>query len=61
MVSINVQFADATAAIVVAYFAGPQDENAWPNQSVIEASDARWKAFYGSMLPINQGTLPTPD
>lgn len=40
-----VQFADATQTKVVSIFSGPQDEIEYPNQGVIEDTDARYLAF----------------
>lgn len=51
MVKVHVQFADADESQVVAYFAGPQDQDDFPHQGVIEVTDARWRAFYEAAVP----------
>lgn len=58
METINVQFADSTEAVVVAYFSGPQDPDVYPNQGKIGADDARWKTFLGSLPEAMQVGLP---
>lgn len=58
--ALNVQFADATAEVIVAYFCAPQNETFFPNQGLVETNDARWSAFYGSLPPIMSMNLPAP-
>lgn len=60
MTTINVQFADSTQAVIISYFAGPQDPDVWPNQGVIDASDARWAAFYKIFSGQIQTGMPIP-
>jgi hypothetical protein len=43
--TINVQFSDASEQEVIAYFASPQDAEAYPNQAQIDESDPRYLAF----------------
>lgn len=60
MSEINVSFSDATEATITSYFACPQDPGVWPNQGVMQSSDARWKTFYET-LPANAAQfLPAP-
>jgi len=60
MTTINVQFADSTDAVIVGYFAGPQNPTAWPNQGTVQSNDSRWEAFYNAQPSIFQQGLPTP-
>ncbi|MFP3652308.1 MULTISPECIES: hypothetical protein [Burkholderia] len=46
MTTINVQFSDSTESEVVAYFASPQDPEAYQHLGTIDTSDARWASFY---------------
>jgi hypothetical protein len=60
MTTINVQFADSTEQVVVAYFAAPQSATAWPNQGTVDSSSALWATYYNSLPEfINQG-MPAP-
>ncbi|MBU9661891.1 hypothetical protein KTF22_08300 [Burkholderia multivorans] len=58
--NINVQFSDATEETIIAYFACAQDATIYPNQGVIETSDARWKAYYSALPAIMQAGPPAP-
>jgi hypothetical protein len=60
MNKVNIQFSDSTQDVVIAYFSNAQDEAAYPNQGVLDLSDARWKAFYDSHTPFLQSLLPAP-
>ena len=42
---VNVQFSDATEKVVIAFFACPQDPDAYPNQGQIDDSDPMYLAF----------------
>lgn len=58
METLNVQFADATEAAIITYFASPQDPAAYENLGTVTTSDPRWKAFYDAN-PF-QWMLPEP-
>jgi hypothetical protein len=60
---INVQFTDASAQIIQAYLASPQDPDLWPNQGTVSTSDPRWKTFYDAVYPFGPpmwGGMPEP-
>lgn len=57
---INVQFSDSSETEIVAYFAGPQDPEVYPNLGVLPSSDARWKEFFDSTAAEVQRSLPQP-
>ena len=61
MATVNIMFSDATETVVIAYFAGPQDPEFYPNQATMDTSDPRWKTFYESMPDYLQEWLPRPD
>jgi hypothetical protein len=58
---INVQFTDASAQVIQAYLASPQDPDLWPNQGTVEASDPRWKVFYDAQPELSRQYLPSPE
>lgn len=58
---IYVQFYDDTEAVVAAYWSTPQDPQYYPNQGSMDTSDPRWHAYYDSLDPFFQASLPTPD
>jgi hypothetical protein len=60
MTTLNVSFTDATEAAINAYFGSPQDIDAWPYQGQIATSDARWEAYYDSLLTGQQKFVPAP-
>ncbi|MFJ1214530.1 hypothetical protein [Burkholderia pyrrocinia] len=59
MTTLNVQFSDSAESKVVAYFSAQQDPAVYENLGTIEASDARWSAFYQSAGGAQSG-LPAP-
>ncbi len=59
MTTLNVQFSDASKLTIVAYFACPQSDSAYPNLGTVESSDSRWTAFYSAVDGIATG-LPAP-
>ena len=60
MTQIYVQFEDTTDEVVVSCFGGPQDETVWSNQSIVDSSDLRWKAYYDKQAFTIQQMLPAP-
>ncbi|WP_157642633.1 hypothetical protein [Burkholderia ubonensis] len=60
MSTINVQFSDSTEKTIVAYFSGPQSASAYQNFGTVDASDARWAAFYAAQGAQTQALLPSP-
>ncbi len=54
-----VQFSDSNKTEIIAYLAGPQDPEIFPNQGEIEADDLRWATFYGKVHMWGDG-LPEP-
>ncbi|MBN3813286.1 hypothetical protein, partial [Paraburkholderia sp. Ac-20347] len=61
MNTVNVQFSDSGEETVISCFGTPQDPVEWPNQGVLDSSDARWKAFYDTLPSWVQVTLPSPE
>jgi hypothetical protein len=55
-----VQFADATGAVIIATFAEPQNAAAFPNQGIVEATDARWATYYATLPAFAQAGLTPP-
>ncbi|MFK2876878.1 hypothetical protein [Rhodanobacter hydrolyticus] len=60
MTQLNVQFSDSTESTIIAYFANAQDPTQYPNQSVIQASDIRWKTYFDEQSTWIQGLLVSP-
>jgi len=58
MTTIDVQFSDASQAVIISYFAMPQNPGSWPNQGTVDTSDARWKAYFSSVPAMMQSGLP---
>lgn len=54
-----VQFSDPKKTEIIAYLAGPQDPEDFPNQGEIEADDPKWAAFYDKVHIWGDG-LPSP-
>jgi len=54
MSKIYVEWTDASATAVLSVFSCPQDPTAYPNQAVIDSSDARYQAFINPMETIAQ-------
>lgn len=61
MTIINIQFADASKATIVAFFGSPQDPQVFPNQGTVEAADARWKTYYDTQSLFAQMGMPKPE
>ncbi|HEF5874768.1 TPA: hypothetical protein SAY52_005447 [Burkholderia cenocepacia] len=61
MASIYVQYSDSTENKIVGYFGSPQDEATFPNQGTVDASDARWVAFYATIPTVDQPNFPAPE
>jgi len=57
---IYIQYSDSTEATIISYFGAPQDPDKYPNQGVIETSDARWATFYNSLPEFARAGLPPP-
>ncbi|WP_080407843.1 hypothetical protein [Burkholderia ubonensis] len=57
---LNVQFSDSSETAIIAYFSGPQDENAVPNQGTLAPIDPRWDAFYTTRPALARQALPIP-
>lgn len=63
MTMINVQFADSTDAVVIAYLAAPVPEaleEYWPNTGTLDTSDQRWATYYNMQPALIQAALPAP-
>jgi hypothetical protein len=60
MDTLYVQFEDSSSTKIISYFGCPQDPDVWPNQGEVTLSDARWSAYYDSIPPTMQKSLPTP-
>ncbi|MCO1384485.1 hypothetical protein [Burkholderia multivorans] len=60
MTTLNVQFSDSSETTIIVYFASPQSMSAYTNLGTVEASDARWAAFYQSMDSQARQYLPPP-
>ncbi|WP_175867855.1 hypothetical protein [Burkholderia diffusa] len=58
---LNVQFADATEAVVISYFGAPQGSTVYQNLGTLDSSDRRWKEYYEAQPTQNQQFLPVPD
>lgn len=58
---VNVQFEDETEAVIISYFAGPQDPAYWKFQGTVDSSDPRWHTYYNSLPDWLKPYLPTPD
>ncbi|AKP34897.1 hypothetical protein [Yersinia aleksiciae] len=41
-----VQFSDSKKTQIIAYMAGPQDPDDFPNQGEVEVDDPKWVVFY---------------
>ncbi|AOY96839.1 hypothetical protein BKK79_36090 [Cupriavidus sp. USMAA2-4] len=57
---LNVQFSDGTQSTIVSYFASPQDSSVFANLGEVDASDARWAAFYESLPELARSGMPVP-
>lgn len=57
---VNVQFADETEKVVVAYLSCPQDNAVYPNQGSVDLTDSRYAAFYESLPQVARETLQAP-
>lgn len=55
-----VQFSDSTDTTIVSCFANAQNPMAFPNQGSVNASDARYKAYFYSLPAFAQTLLPPP-
>ncbi|MBP1314274.1 hypothetical protein [Herbaspirillum sp. 1130] len=58
---VHVQFADETAAEIVAFFATAQDPNFYPNQGEVETSDDRYVHYWNSLPAAVRSDLPSPN
>jgi len=56
-----VQFTDSSGTAVTAVFANPQDAGSFPNQGIIEVSDARYAEYFKAVPPLLQPFLPAPE
>ena len=61
MTMIYVQFKDSSQTELESVFGGQQDPTAWPNQGQVQASDARYKAFFNGLIPIVKPSMPQPE
>lgn len=61
MASIYVQYADSTEKEIIGYFGSPQDVVVFPNQGIVDASDARWATFYATIPSFEQTNFPAPE
>lgn len=57
---MHAAFSDSTEQTVVAIFSCPQIGSTWPYQDSIDATDARYAAFYESMQQGVVASLPAP-
>ncbi|HEN3605201.1 TPA: hypothetical protein U5E37_002700 [Yersinia enterocolitica] len=53
-----VQFSDSNKTEIIAYLAGPQDTEDFPNQGEIEADDPKWAVFLWQSTHVDG--LPEP-
>jgi hypothetical protein len=60
MTTLNVQFADSTETVIVSYFAGPQNPDAYPNLGTVDIGDTIWKSFYDAQPPWVKIGMPAP-
>lgn len=58
---MNVQFSDETNAVIVAYFASPQDPDVFLNMGTVEASDVLWHTYYDQLPAYMQRAFPAPE
>ncbi len=58
---LNVQFADATERVIIAYFGSPQDPNFYENLGQVDSSDPRWHAYVDSLPEWIKPLLPAAD
>lgn len=58
---LNVQFADDTEEVIIAYFGSPQDPNFYANLGEVDSSDPRWHAYVDSLPEWIKPMLPAPD
>lgn len=61
MTTLNIQWADADETAIISYFGGPQLPEVFANLGTVDASDARWAAYYDSMPAVVQAMLPAPE
>lgn len=54
-----VQFSDAKKTEIIAYLAGPQDPEDFPNQGDVDTDDPQWAVFYDKVHMWRDG-LPAP-
>lgn len=54
-----VQFSDSKKTEIIAYLAGSQDPEDFPDQGEVEADDPKWAVFYGKVHMWMDG-LPEP-
>ncbi|WP_233432828.1 hypothetical protein [Rahnella victoriana] len=60
MTLLYVQFSDEKEEVIIAYFAGPQPVEYWPNQGTVDISDPRWSTYFYEQAPFLQTMLPKP-
>jgi hypothetical protein len=58
MSAIFVAFADSAEAVISAYFPCEQSKYFWPNQGVVDDTDARWTAYLEMLPPTVRSSLP---
>lgn len=61
MTIVHVQFSDEKEEIVIAYFAGPQPVEYWPNQGIIDTADKAWSDYVKDQAPMLQTMIPRPE
>ncbi|WP_145521170.1 hypothetical protein [Yersinia mollaretii] len=54
-----VQFSNVKKTEIIAYLAGPQDPEGFPNQGEIETDDPKWAIFYDK-VHMWMDNLPKP-
>lgn len=60
--SVNVQFTGTDKKVICGYLSDYQkDEDAYPNQGLVELSDKRWAVYYDSVGAAIQWMLPAPE
>lgn len=58
---LNVQFSDSSEELIVAYFAGRQDPEHYPNTGVVTPDDPRWIAYLEALPEPIKAMLPNPE
>ena len=60
MTTLFVQYTDSSEQVISSYFTCAQDPAVWSNQGTVDTSDARWKAYVGSLTGNAASLMPAP-